>query len=117
MAEYVWSLADTHCPWCGEEITGSFTHSFAGAGCAAIERRSGGLIGRTVIAQELRGQVEAQAAVIARYRDGWTATDPDSRWAGWWNDATPFGVRDREPMTPAERQVLYGHTEETDREG
>lgn len=104
MSAFTWSLAETHCPWCGKDVSESFTHSAVGGGCAAVERRSGGLIGRTAIAAELRGLAEAQAAVIARYRAGWAPRERDGvpRWMH--DDYLPLKW---EPMTDAERQVLY----------
>lgn len=78
-----WSLADTHCPWCGKEVSDSFTHAATGAGCPAVDARAGGLIGRMVIAEELRARVEtlehqlaAMTSVARTFRDG---LPPDGR--------------------------------------
>lgn len=63
------------------------------------------------IAEEPTGaEMAAQAAVIARYRDGWVENHTDSEPNGtWWHP--PRG--EVEPMTDAERRVLY--PEEADR--
>lgn len=89
MSGFTWSLADTHCVMCGE---GEFV-----CDCPVTTE-----VAEVLVA--LRGLAEAQAAVIARYRDGWVENHTDSEPNGtWWHP--PRG--EVEPMTDAERQVLY----------
>lgn len=118
-----WSLADTHCVWCGKPLAtqhdderhqaawqdrgedcdpdtcwcGSYCWSLLGACEASFTADADRL-------RELRGLAEAQAAVIARYRAGWAPRERDGV-PRWMHDG--YLPLKWEPMTDAERQVLY----------
>lgn len=127
----VWSKRDTHCVWCGKPVAGADEEERHDK--EWFERDDDCDIGSCwcsswcwqdfdycdyrhsadVTLADLRALVEAQAAVIARFMDGWRpAVHPQMDWHGyWWG-----GPRGYQPMTPDEQQVIYGRvvTEETE---
>lgn len=135
---FTWSKADTHCLWCGLQKASDAEwaidhdgHDDENADCWCMAR-CWGTCGEAIFGDRtlgsLLGELEAQAAVIARVNDGWQYVLPAAehryRRGMWWrvqdgasNWVLPEGA-DRipqEPMTPAEQQVVYGRvvTEET----
>lgn len=141
-AELVWSLADTHCVWCGlpkvgdaewERHDGSSgddvcTPDEASCWCNDWCWGACDVLVDQVMAG-LRATVEAQAAVIARVNDGWHYAIPeyadmkDEQGVYWrYQDGEGNWVaRDdgipEELMSEAEQFVVYGEVVRTEEAG
>lgn len=66
---------------------------------------------------ELRLQIRAQAAVIARVKDGWRWTDQHHEEPGSWQCTRTHLRRPAEPMTDDEQRVVYDPVTEGDDRG
>mgnify|MGYP003574972937 CR=1 FL=1 len=94
---FVWSLAESHCALCERE----------GFECACLPDWT--TVEALVTA---RGLAEAQAAVIARFKDGWVPRSRADGSPSWRKDA--YYPPLFEPMSEAEQLVLYPPVTEGD---
>lgn len=107
--DFTWSKADTHCVWCGKPF-GSDADTECEGVCLA-----GAWLDSTLVVPalaSLRATVEAQDAVIRRYRDGWIAFHRADDTRAWKKDGYFPSVY--EPMTEAEQVVVYGEVVRVD---